>query len=167
MQWLLLLTGTVLRLAVSLEIVMFPLTSIGPRNSSLLVEVCSQSTYSTTCSLYTPKCSLCQFLSNTYRQESYLVLVLNKIKNDRKQYNIAHYRKGLLAGKTYTVNDYLLIIYCVLFFVFRVLCSVTVFLMRIVEPLYLYCACSLFLYCATLTEVFPCFFLSFKANARV
>jgi hypothetical protein len=27
--------------------------------------------------------------------------------------------------------------------------------------------CSLFLYCATLTEGFPCFFLSCKANARV
>jgi hypothetical protein len=27
--------------------------------------------------------------------------------------------------------------------------------------------CSLLLYCATLTEVFPCFFLSCKANARV
>jgi hypothetical protein len=29
------------------------------------------------------------------------------------------------------------------------------------------CYCSLFLYCATLTEVFPCFFLCCKANARV
>jgi hypothetical protein len=29
------------------------------------------------------------------------------------------------------------------------------------------CYCLLFLYCATLTEVFPCFFLSCKANARV
>jgi hypothetical protein len=64
---------------------------------------------------------------------------------------------------------------CFLCCVFSVLyCSVTLFSLL----LFLFCAlyCSFFLYCtvsacdvraATLTEVFPCFFLSCKANARV
>jgi hypothetical protein len=52
-------------------------------------------------------------------------------------------------------------IFCVLCYsvFFVVLCCVTVFLLCIVSPL--------FLYCATLTEVFLYLFLSHKANARV
>jgi hypothetical protein len=66
-------------------------------------------------------------------------------------------------------TSFLCCVFCVLY------CSVTLYFYLL---LFFFCVlyCSFFLYCtvsacdvraATLTEVFPCFFLNCKANARV